>query len=149
MLDYIIIASFVLIFVGLFFASGKIMAVFESNFAKLGQNLTEIVTKNDLETPSEHVSRSEFEQLKRDFASVEADVLRNLKKISTRERRARIYEQGDDPDEEPEEEEVDPALLQAGLDAINGTATPIQNAQTPPNQLSYEQVMANIRAKGR
>jgi len=135
-----------LIFVGL---AGFFVA-FKRHFDNLNQNIAnsvqkfaENVVQNKDNTGPEQVSRTEFDELKRAMATLEGDVLKNLNKTSARERRARIYEQGGDPElEDDEEEPADPQLVKAGLEALNNT----NNAPVaPPGELTIEMVQQNIR----
>jgi len=87
--------------------------------ADLLRNLA-VAPTNDTDT--EHSIITRLEEIERRMETVQADVLRNLKKNAQRERRIR---ESEGLDFEDEDVDVSPELLEAGMQAMNnGPPTP-------------------------
>lgn len=95
-----------------------------SNFQKLGEQIEEVGRIDTAQIP---VDDERLAQIERRMESVESDVLKNLNKITQRERRLRDMQGLDD---EPEIE-VTPEQIAQGQAAVNGYIGPSDNSIDP------------------
>jgi len=95
-----------------------------SNFQKLGEKIEEV---GRIDTAPIPVDDERLAQIERRMESVESDVLKNLNKITQRERRLRDLQGLDD---EPEIEAT-PEQIAQGQAALNGFTTPTNDATDP------------------